>query len=184
GGPTPATIAAGTGVGTTQKPVPTAVNDSSSTYQYRATSGKVLANDTDPAGGGLTVSTVNGTAANVGTTIHLASGALLTVNADGSYTYDPNGAFNYLASGQSATDNFTYTATDALGTRSNTATVSITISRPVLTAVDDSALTSQIQAVSANVLTNDIDPTGGGLTVSTVNGRAVNGSVTIELASG
>jgi len=178
------TIANGTGVGTIQEPVPTAVNDSSSTNQYRATSGKVLANDTDPAGGGLTVSTVNGTAANVGTTIHLASGALLTVNADGSYTYDPNGAFNYLASGQSATDNFTYTATDALGTRSNTATVSITISRPVLTAVDDSALTSQIQAVSANVLTNDIDPTGGGLTVSTVNGRAVNGSVTIELASG
>ena len=181
-----ATIADGTGVGTIQEPVPTAVNDSSSTYQYRTTSGNVLANDTDPAGGGLTVSTVNGTAANVGTTIHLASGALLTVNADGSYTYDPNGAFNYLASGQSATDSFTYTATDALGTRSNTATVSITISHPVLTAVDDSDATSQIAAVSGNLLTNDIDPTGGGLTVSTVNGIAANfgANFSVALASG
>jgi VCBS repeat-containing protein len=176
-----ATIADGTGVATIQKPVPTAVNDSSSTYQYRATSGKVLANDTDPAGGGLTVGTVNGTAANVGTTIYLASGALLKVNADGSYTYDPNGAFNYLASGQSATDSFTYTATDALGTRSNTATVSITISHPVLTAVDDCNGTFQISAAFGNVLTNDIDPTGGGLTVSTVNGITVNGSATIWL---
>jgi VCBS repeat-containing protein len=176
-----ATIANGTGVGTIQEPVPTAVNDSSSTYQYRTTTGNVLANDTDPAGGGLTVSTVNGSAANLGTTIHLASGALLTVNANGSYTYDPNGAFNSLASGQSATDSFTYTATDALGTRSNTATVSITVSHPVLTAVNDSTSTSQIEAVSGNVLTNDIDPTGGGLTVSTVNGITVNGSATIWL---
>jgi VCBS repeat-containing protein len=179
-----ATIANGTGVGTIQEPVPTAVNDSSSTYQYRTTSGNVLANDTDPAGGGLTVSTVNGTAANVGTTIHLASGARLKVSADGSYTYDPNGAFNYLASGQSATDSFTYTATDALGTRSNTATVSITISHPVLTAVDDSNLTSQISAVGGTLLTNDIDPTGRGLTVSTVNGGAANVGATISLASG
>jgi VCBS repeat-containing protein len=179
-----ATIANGTGVGTIQEPVPTAVNDSSSTYQYRTVSGNVLANDSDPAGGGLTVGTVNGNVANVGATIKLSSGALVTLNADGSYTYNPNGAFNYLASGQSATDSFTYTATDALGTRSNTATVTITIQHPVLTAVDDSNLTSQISPVSGNVLANDIDPTGGGLTVSMVNGRAVNGSVTIELASG
>jgi len=179
-----ATIADGTGVGTIQEPVPTAVNDSSSTYQYRTTSGNVLANDTDPAGGGLTVSTVNGTAANVGTTIHLASGALLTVKAGGSYTYDPNGAFNYLASGQSATDSFTYTATDALGTRSNTATVSITISHPVLTAVDDSDAIVYYGEGGGNVLANDLDPTGGGLTVTTVNGSAANVGTTIQLPSG
>jgi VCBS repeat-containing protein len=181
-----ATIADGTGVGTIQEPVPTAVNDSSSTYQYRTTSGNVLANDVDPAGGGLTVSTVNGTAANVGATIHLASGAMVTLNADGSYTYDPNGAFNYLASGQSATDSFTYTATDALGTRSNTATVTITIQHPVFTAVDDSNYTSQISPTFGTLLTNDIDPTGGGLTVSTVNGIAANfgANFSVALASG
>jgi VCBS repeat-containing protein len=179
-----ATIADGTGVGTIQEPVPTAVNDSNSTYQYRRVSGNVLANDTNPAGGGLTVGTVNGSAANVGVTIQLASGALLTVNADGSYTYNPNGAFNSLASGQSATDSFTYTATDALGTRSNTATVSITISHPVLTAVDDSHGLLYNGGNSDNVLANDLDPTGGGLTVTTVNGSAANVGTTIQLASG
>jgi VCBS repeat-containing protein len=179
-----ATIAKGTGVGTIQEPVPTAVNDGNSTYQYRTIFGNVLANDTDPAGGGLTVSTVNGSAANVGATIQLASGALLTVNADGSYTYNPNGAFNYLASGQWATDNFTYTATDALGTRSNTATVSITISHPVLTAVDDSDAILYSGGSSGNVLANDLDPTGGGLIVTTVNGSAFNVGATIQLASG
>jgi VCBS repeat-containing protein len=179
-----ATIALGTGVATIQEPIPTVVNDSNSTYYTLTTSGNVLANDVDPAGGGLSVSTVNGSAANVGATVHLSSGAVLTVNVDGSYTYDPNGAFNYLAAGKSATDSFTYTATDALGTRSNTATVTITVQHAVLTAVDDYISTDQLTPVSDNVLNNDIDPTGRGLTVTTVNGSASNVGGTIQLASG
>ena len=92
-------------------------------------SGNVLANDSNTVTGGtLTVSTVNGSAANVGTPITLASGALLTVNADGSCTYNPNGAFGWLLlPGQSASDSFTYTAVNSLGVQSNTATVIITI---------------------------------------------------------
>jgi VCBS repeat-containing protein len=180
-----ATIADGTGVGTIQEPPPPlALDDSNSTYQYRTVSGNVLTNDSEPAGSGLTVGTVNGSAANVGAPIRLASGALLTLNADGSYTYNPNGAFNYLASGQSATDNFTYTATDALDTRSNTATVRITISHPVLTAVDDSDAILYYGGSSGNVLANDLDPTGGGLTVTTVNGSTANVGTTIQLPSG
>jgi VCBS repeat-containing protein len=180
-----ATIAGGTGVGTIQEPPPPlALNDSNSTFQYRAVSGNVLANDSDPAGGGLTVGTVNGSAANVGATIRLPSWALVTLNANGSYTYNPNGAFNYLASGQSATDNFTYTATDALGTRSNTASVSITISHPVLTAVDDSLAILYNWTGGCNVLANDLDPTGGGLTVTTVNGSTASVGTTIQLPSG
>ena len=46
----------------------------------------LLSNDTDAEGDALTVASVNGSAGNVGTKITLASGALLTVNADGSYT--------------------------------------------------------------------------------------------------
>jgi hypothetical protein len=104
-----------------------ATNDSNWTYQSATTSGNVLANDTDPAGGGLTVSPVNGCAANLGTTIQLASGALLTVNANGGYDYNPNGAFDYLAdTGLNASDGFTYTMTDSLGNQS-WATVSIII---------------------------------------------------------
>jgi VCBS repeat-containing protein len=179
-----ATIGDGTGVGMIQEPIPTAVNDSNSTYYSQTVSGNVLTNDINPAGGGLSVSTVNGGTANVGATIQLSSGAVLTVNANGSYTYNPNGAFNSLPAGQSTTDSFTYTATDALGTRSNTATVTIAIQHAVLTAVDDNTSTDQLTPVSDNVLANDIDPTGGGLTVSTVNGSAANVGSTIQLASG
>jgi VCBS repeat-containing protein len=98
----------------------------------------VLGNDTDPDSGDvLLVAAVNGNAANVGNSIALASGALLQVNADGSYSYDPNGAFNSLAAGVTTTDSFTYTASDGNG-GTDSATVTITITgvndAPTLTA--------------------------------------------------
>jgi VCBS repeat-containing protein len=126
-----ASIANATGVGTIQNNTPTAVDDYYTTDQVTPVSGNVLANDIGPTGDTLTVSTVNGTAANVSTQITLASGALLTVLADGIYVYDPNGAFNYLAPGQAASDSFTYTAADSAGVQSNTATVTITVYSPI-----------------------------------------------------
>jgi len=75
----------------------------------------LLANDSDPDGDSIAITQVNGSGANVGTQITLASGALLTVNADGTYTYDPNHAFDWLpdfnssgASNTTATDSFSY----------------------------------------------------------------------------
>ena len=58
----------------------------------------------------------------------LASGAIVTLNADGSYVYDPTGvaAFQALGQGQTATDSFTYTIQDS-GALSSSATVTITI---------------------------------------------------------
>ena len=50
----------------------------------------------------------------------------MTVQADGSYRYDPNGQFESLRAGQTATDTFTYTLADAAGATS-TAAVTITI---------------------------------------------------------
>ncbi len=50
----------------------------------------------------------------------------MTVNADGTFSYDPNGQFDYLASGETATDTFTYTVTDAAG-ESSTETVTVTV---------------------------------------------------------
>jgi VCBS repeat-containing protein len=75
----------------------------------------------------LSITKVNGVSGNVGVQITLASGALLTVNADGTFDYDPNGVFNhlpnYLTSGNAtATDSFTYTLTDG-----STATATVTI---------------------------------------------------------
>jgi Ca2+-binding RTX toxin-like protein len=108
----------------------TATNDSA-VVAANATiiGGSVIAND-DPDGPFpivATVATVNGSAANVGTQITLASGAHLTLNADGTYTYDPNHAFDTLsavtgATNSTATDSFTYSLAGG-----STATVTITI---------------------------------------------------------
>ena len=108
--------------------VPVAAADSKTADEDNAVSGNVLANDTDvDIGDTLHVGMVNGSAANVGNAITLASGALLTVNADGSYIYDPNDQFEFLAVDESLTDSFTYNAADNHGTASNVATVTLTI---------------------------------------------------------
>jgi hypothetical protein len=116
------------GVGTVQDNHPRAVNDVNFTVdQNTPVSGNVLTNDYlptgAPAGDTLTVSTVNGSAANVGTQITLSSGALVTVNADGSYTFNPNGTSD-------AINSFTYTVVDSQGLQSNTATVTIYVPVP------------------------------------------------------
>ncbi|MDA1232646.1 MAG: Ig-like domain-containing protein, partial [Planctomycetota bacterium] len=98
----------------------------------------VRANDTDPAGAinslripaapddPLVVTHINGTPITIGVPFTLPSGATITVNANGTQTYNPNGAFFLLAQGQIATDSFTYTIDDGdLGTA--TATVVMTI---------------------------------------------------------
>jgi Ca2+-binding RTX toxin-like protein len=84
--------------------------------------------DYDPDGPKLTVSKVNGSAANVGETLILKSGAKLTVNADGTYSYDPNGRFETLTDDRSsavnisAVDTFQYTLANG-----NTATVTVIV---------------------------------------------------------
>ena len=75
----------------------------------------MLANDLDAdQGDALTVIAVNGSAAAIGQTITLPSGAQLKMNADGSFAYDPNGRFENLAVGESATDSFSYTIRDGV----------------------------------------------------------------------
>ncbi|WP_439472442.1 beta strand repeat-containing protein [Brevundimonas sp.] len=107
---------------------PVAVDDANNVLETGTVSGSVFGNDTDVDGPALSVAAVNGSAGSVGTQITLPSGALLTLNADGTYDYDPNGAFQYVpgpSSGspnQTATDTFTYTLTNG-----GTATVTITI---------------------------------------------------------
>ncbi len=59
----------------------------------------------------VVVSAVEGSADLLGQPVTLASGATVTVEADGSFRYDPGLAFQGLGSGESATDSFSYTAT-------------------------------------------------------------------------
>src|SRR6185312_1904960 len=99
--------------------------------------------------------------------------------------YDPNGAFQSLGAGETATDTFTYTMKDGSGVTS-TATVTVTIvgenDRPTAVA-DDNAVTedSVDNPVLGNVLDNDTDPdTSDVLAVSAVNGSAANVGVSID----
>jgi len=108
----------------------TATNDSANVAANgMIVGGSVVAND-DPDGPlpvVATVTAVNGSAANVGTQITLPSGAHLTLNADGTYTYDPNHAFDTLtattgATNSTATDSFTYSLAGG-----SSATMTVTI---------------------------------------------------------
>ncbi|WP_297767970.1 VWD domain-containing protein [uncultured Roseovarius sp.] len=90
----------------------------------------VLINDSDPDP--LDVISVVGfegtSPVNVGDTLLLPSGAEITLGANGSFFYDPNGAFDALPEGQDATDSFTYSISDGILT--DTATVTIDVKDP------------------------------------------------------
>ena len=86
----------------------------------------LLSNDSDIDGDSLSVSEVNGNAGDVGSAVTLGSGAELTVNNDGNYVYDPNGAFEFLGAGAVGSDTFTYTVTDGNAAVTVSATVLIT----------------------------------------------------------
>lgn len=105
---------------------PVAMPDTPSTDEDTSTTGNVKTNDTDPNGDALTVSMVNGVATNVGKSIPTQKGALVKLNSDGTFTYDPNKKFESLNDGQTATDTFTYTINDGHG-NTGSATVTMTI---------------------------------------------------------
>ena len=92
--------------------VPTAVDDIVDTDEDSTVSGNVLSNDSASDGGTPTVVAVNGKAANVGNYVVLASGALLILNPNGDFTYDPNGQFEGLNSADMVADRFDYTFSD------------------------------------------------------------------------
>ena len=138
----------------------------------------------------LTLTEINGMAITDGEVITLPSGALLTINEDGSYDYDPNGQFEGLALGASTTDSFTYTIDDGFG-GTDTATVNIAINgvndAPI--AQNDAEMTNEDTVLSDSVLPDngsgaDSDPDGDTLTVSAVNGAALTSGAQITLPSG
>jgi glucose/arabinose dehydrogenase/Ca2+-binding RTX toxin-like protein len=108
---------------------PLAVDDVFNTPETAAVSGNVITNlagrDGDPDGNAVTVVGLNGSAAGLGTPVLLASGALLTLNADGSFTYQVNGAFDLLLADEQGTDSFSYALSD--GSLTDTALVTLTI---------------------------------------------------------
>jgi VCBS repeat-containing protein len=140
--------------------------------------GLINGNDRDGDGDPLTVTQLNGVALVPGVPVTLPSGAILTLNADGSFDYNPNGAFEDLAAGETGSDSFTYQIGDGDGLF-DTATVNIVINgaNDLPVAQDDAfTATENGPAVTGNVLPNngngpddDVDGTDV-LTVTQVNG--------------
>jgi len=109
---------------------PTARDDFEATDADTAVSGNLVDGssgglDDDPEGDPITVVSVDGDATS-GAPIELASGALVTFESDGEFTYDPNGAFDDLFAGAIATDTFTYEISDGNG-GVDTATVEVEV---------------------------------------------------------
>ena len=108
--------------------LPVAADDAVSTDEDTVLNGDLFADngsgaDSD-ADSAFTVSAVNGNAGDVGSSLTLASGALLQVGSDGTFSYDPNGQFDFLPGGQRQ-DSFDYEISD--GTSTDTATVTVTV---------------------------------------------------------
>jgi VCBS repeat-containing protein len=151
--------------------------DEDTTLTVNAATG-VLNNDTDPEGTALTVDQVAGSAGNVGTVLTTTGGAHATINANGSITYDPNGQFNDLGTGEQETDTVTYRTTD--GGLNDTATITFTVTgvNDAPDATDDAYSTDEDTVLTVpagtGVLTNDTDPDGDALTVDQVGGSGAN----------
>ena len=78
----------------------------------------------------------------------------VTDNGDGTFGYDPAGQFESLGDGETATDQFTYTVTDANG-QSSSATATVTISgvndaptaTPITASTNEDSLEGQIDSI-------------------------------------
>jgi VCBS repeat-containing protein len=147
---------------------PVAGNVTASTDKHTAIDINVLSSASDPDGDVVSVASVN-------TTGTLGS---VTINPDGTIHYDPNGQFNNLATGQTATDSFTYQVTDGYHL-SNSAVVTVIINgvneAPVLSNIETTAASYRaqdppIQVTSTLAVADDDDTMLSGATASITSG--------------
>ena len=150
---------------------------------FRRTDNTLLANDTDEEvrlGNSNQSLSVVGLSSPGALTGQSANGATVTLNPDGSFSYDPSTsqAAQLLTNGQSLTDTFTYTVSDnaagGAGTSTATATVVVTgVSDPVgdfYTASEDQSL----NVPAANGITSNDTPQSP---VTTVQGQPMPGQL-------
>ena len=133
--------------------------------------------DTDPDGNALTVIGIGGqgVAATGSTLLTLASGATVSINAAGAFTFNANGAFDYLNQGESATQTVSYTISDGNGGTSTSEltftitgvtllpTVAIEVSPAGISEGDGSETTAMIFRVN---LIGDALPTASSITIN------------------
>lgn len=132
----------------------------------------VLANDTDPDGDPLAVASIDDT----------GTEGVVTDNG-GDVTYAPNGAFDALDAGETATDTFDYVVSDGKG-GTDTATVTVTVTgvaavnAPPVAADDEDSVGEDSGGVTIEVLGNDTDADGDPLSVTALDTAGTDGTVT------
>ncbi len=159
---------------------PVAVNDEFSTTEDAVlATGNLIANDTDPDTGD--------TLSAVAETVTSALGATITINADGSFSYDPSTSTDLqaLATGEQELDTFVYTVRDVLGATS-VGTVEVTVTGVNDAAVgvasqhtvdEDELLTVDAPGVLAGV--TDVDTPVGSLT-AVLDNDVANGTLILN----
>ncbi len=129
---------------------PIARADATTTFVNAPVTITVLGNDTEPDSQPLTVASVT-------SPVH----GTVTINGNGTIRYTPT-------PGYAGPDSFNYTVNDGVGGVS-TATVTVTVVNRIPVAANDVATTFVNTAVAIPVLTNDSDPDGSPLTVSSAS---------------
>ena len=168
---------------------PTAADDSGEGFitdeDASLTTANALLNDLDPdLDDELSVTAVNGAA--IDGEIALPSGAILSLLESGRFNYTPNGTFEALAAGETATDSFTYSASDLAG-ETATATVEILINgvndAPVAEVDSGEGFATNADTVltTPSLLANDSDVDAADmLAVNAINGELLTGPVALE----
>ena len=159
--------------------IPIANSDNKNVNEDNVATGNVLTNDVDPENSGLSVTnfTINGTPYMPGTTVTLNNVGKIIVNADGSYTFTPVPDYN------GSVPVISYTIKDAGGaTSTSTLTIVVNAVNDPPRAINDVNTTYVGTPVSGNVLTNDSDPEGNTLTVTTQTNTPTSngGTVTVN----
>ena len=165
---------------------PTANNDTYATNEDTALNVTlveegVLDNDTDPEDDSLSVTGSDPTS---------TMGATVSVNADGTFSYDPTGSatIQALDAGDPTADSFTYTISDGdTGTDTGTVTINLTGVNDAPTATNDGTYnatedtTLNINA-AAGVLANDadVDADDVGNLTAVINTTTSHGSLTLN----
>ena len=123
------------------------------------------------------------------TVVTLPSGATVALGADGTLTYDANGAFDTLGVGLTAEDSFTYTLDTALNAV-NTVTVTVNgtnTDAQINIAAEQASVTEGNDALflitSSLELTSDVEASLS-YSGTALDGGDFNGSATVTLASG
>ncbi len=160
---------------------PLAVDDLAETDEDTAVSLFLLANDSDPDGDALTVTSVNGHAAGASFAVTSAGGrtGVASFSADGTLTFDPAGNFEDMGANDVDTVRVLYQISDGNGgTSTASATIFVQGLNDAPDAVNDVYMVPETGTTVLDILANDSDPEGDPLTVTLLS-QPLEGSVSL-----